>query len=157
MATNEDMPPSGIQILRLLEAARPKDMSVNRWCLASGVSTSFFTDLRNGREPGIWKVERLARRAGLTLSELLDGKEAPVDLTPSEQDLSDMLAGVQSEIPVSVTYADWPRVVASALRARLVRYQDAVKNGDRQWVLTSKSLASPMPPSQPPTRPISPE
>ena len=71
MAKDDAPPGISAQLDRLLVEARPADLSERQWCIQSRVSTSFFTDLRNGREPGIDRVERLANRAGLRLSELV--------------------------------------------------------------------------------------
>lgn len=61
----------------MLRRVQPKGLSVRKWCEASQVSTSFFTDLRKGTEPGIDKIERLVNKAGLSLSQFIANDEAP--------------------------------------------------------------------------------
>jgi hypothetical protein len=73
MARKRESVEPGIPILDLLVAAKPDDLSFNSWCNEAEVSTSYFTDLRKGVEPGLWKIERLARVIGLRLSELVEG------------------------------------------------------------------------------------
>lgn len=65
--------PKGIsgRLERMFERVRPADLSVRQLLIQSNVNTSFFTDISNGREPGIDKIERLANRCGLKLSEFL--------------------------------------------------------------------------------------
>ncbi len=97
-----DVPPGiSAKIDNLLEQARPADLSERQFCLQSKVSTSFFTDLRNGREPGIDKIERLANRAGLTLAQLVDGIVPPLQdrvsvavALPSADQLVPMMRGL---------------------------------------------------------------
>lgn len=71
--------PKGIsaRLEHLFERAKPADLSVRQLLIQSNVNTSFFTDISNGREPGIDKIERLANRCGLRLSELLAEADAP--------------------------------------------------------------------------------
>jgi len=100
MAKNDAPPGISAKLDHLLEVARPKDISERQFCIQSKVSTSFFTDLRNGREPGIDKVERLANRAGLRLSELVQSADAiqpgrlalPIALPSAERMQTMMLA-----------------------------------------------------------------
>lgn len=61
----------------MLRRVQPEGLSVRKWCEASQVSTSFFTDLRNGTEPGIDKIERLVNRAGLSLAQFIADDAAP--------------------------------------------------------------------------------
>ncbi|MDB5550055.1 MAG: hypothetical protein JWL86_39 [Rhizobium sp.] len=81
-------------LLARLEAVRPKELSQNEWCKAAKVNTSYFTGLQNGSEPGLYKMERLARIAGLTLAQLLEGTDIQVsdmkhELVEISRDLSD--------------------------------------------------------------------
>ncbi len=62
-------------LLTHLMVQRPSDMSIAQWLKAAEVNSSFFTDLRNGREPGIYKIERLAAQAGLRMSQFWRGVE----------------------------------------------------------------------------------
>jgi len=56
-------------LLERLAAVKPAGLSKNRWTKLALVSPSFFTDLRKGREPGVYKVERLVIVAGANLSD----------------------------------------------------------------------------------------
>lgn len=62
-------------LLNHLMLVKPADMSVAQWLEAADVNSSYFTDLRNGREPGIYKIERLAAVAAMRLSEFWRGVE----------------------------------------------------------------------------------
>jgi transcriptional regulator with XRE-family HTH domain len=101
-----DVPPGiSARLDHLLELARPAGLSERQFCIQSKVSTSFFTDLRNGRDPSIDRVERLANRAGLRLSQLVDGADAtragrlavPIAL-PSEERLADMMSALLKSV-----------------------------------------------------------
>jgi len=116
-------------IVALLEAVRPRDdagkpVSDRRWCLDAGVNTGFWRDLRKGTMPRIDTVEALARTAGLSLSALLAGDDAPapVDALPSAAEIAQMLADVQAELPAGTALADYPPFVGPALLTRLRRY-----------------------------------
>jgi hypothetical protein len=120
-------------IVALLEAVRPHDaagkpLSDRRWCLDAGVNTGFWRDLRKGTMPRIDTVEALARTAGLSLSALLAGDDAPApatalaDTLPSADALAQMLADVQAELPAGTALADYPPFVGPALLTRLRRY-----------------------------------
>ena len=116
-------------IVALLEAVRPRDaagkpVSDRRWCLDAGVNTGFWRDLRKGTMPRIDTVEALARIAGLSLSQLLAGDDASVevDTLPSADALAQMLADVQAELPAGTALADYPPFVGPALLTRLRRY-----------------------------------
>jgi len=111
-------------LIALLDRAKPAELSHRQWLLQSGVNTSFMTDLSRGVVPGIDKIYRLASRAGLSLSEFFDGHPAACDIFPSVETLTSMLEGVQRELPATASYADWPRLAASALHTRLERYRD---------------------------------
>jgi|GEM_PF-3157913 len=55
-------------LLDCLEAVKPDDLSINAWLKQAGVGSSFFTNLRKGSEPGIYKIERLIEITGVKLS-----------------------------------------------------------------------------------------
>jgi len=58
-------------LLKRLETARiAANISQNELCKRAHVSASFFTGLRNGCEPGLYKIKRLAEVMGLTLSDV---------------------------------------------------------------------------------------
>ena len=101
-----DVPPGiSARLDRLLEQVRPAELSERQFCLQSKVSTSFFTDLRNGTEPGIDRVERLANRAGLRLSQLVEGADhlasgrlAVPMVLPSEERLTAMMSALLKSV-----------------------------------------------------------
>ena len=122
-------PSPAANIVALLEVVRPHDaagkpLSDRRWCLDAGVNTGFWRDLRKGTMPRIDTVEALARIAGLSLSALLAGDQAPApaDTLPSAAALAQMLADVQAELPAGTALADYPPFVGPALLTRLRRY-----------------------------------
>jgi len=61
-------PQRNAELLRCLEAIRPENLSTNEWLRRAQISSSFMTGLKNGREPGVYKVERLIAVAGISLS-----------------------------------------------------------------------------------------
>lgn len=128
MAKKQAPPGISARLDELLMRAQPEDLSERQWCLQAQVSTSFFTDLRKGVEPGIDRVERLARRAGLKLSELVEGAERSVARVPTEDELAEMLAEAQDEAPAGTTLGGYPRAVAAGLRGRLLRHLGAPSN-----------------------------
>ena len=75
MPTDKPRPGISAHLMAMFERVRPEGMSWRQWCEAARVNTSFFTDLRKGREPGIDKIERLAAAAGFTLAEFLGESE----------------------------------------------------------------------------------
>lgn len=102
--------PKGIssRLEHLFEMAKPDDLSVRQLLIQSNVNTSFFTDISNGREPGIDKIERLANRCGLKLSELLQQADdlAPGRLSvpmalPSEDRLRAAIAALVDPLDLS--------------------------------------------------------
>lgn len=101
MAKGDTPPGISARLEGLLLRAMPPDLSERQFCIQSKVSTSFFTDLRKGVEPGIDKVERLANRAGIRLSRLVADADAPragrfaVPLAlPSEPRLQTMMSAM---------------------------------------------------------------
>lgn len=59
---------------RILVAAliniKPSDLAENAWCLRAGIHHNFIRDLRNGKRPWIYNIEKLTVAAGVPLSEL---------------------------------------------------------------------------------------
>jgi hypothetical protein len=75
MAAPKKKPFDNSALLTHLAVRQPGDMSIAQWLQAADVNSSYFTDLRKGVEPSIYKVERLAAVAGLRLSEFWRGVE----------------------------------------------------------------------------------
>ncbi|MBO9380066.1 hypothetical protein GG804_25180 [Sphingomonas histidinilytica] len=79
-------------LLGRLAAIRPPNMSEADWCRAAHVSGQTFQDMRRkGSEPGVFKVDRLARAAGLSIGELIDGQGAGSFSVPSDDVLAEIL------------------------------------------------------------------
>ncbi len=55
-------------LLACLDAIRPEDLNDHAWSKCARVSHNYFENLRLGSEPSIYKVERLVRVAGVSLS-----------------------------------------------------------------------------------------
>ncbi len=91
-------------LLTLIEVGKPADLSVAQWLKAARVSSSFITDLRNGVEPSIYKIERLARAAGMRLSEFWRS----VELIQFEIERRHV-AGLVDEAPNASSISDRPR------------------------------------------------
>lgn len=69
-------------------------------------------------------LQKLAESAGLpTVLDFLEGQARPS--VPSEHVLAAMIEEAQREIPTTASYGDWPRVVASSLRAQLLQFQSS--------------------------------
>jgi transcriptional regulator with XRE-family HTH domain len=83
------------------------------------------------KSPTLEKVEALAKALEVDPAWLAFGREpAPI---PSEDELSRMIARAMAELPVGVTYEDYPTAVSSNLREQLRLYQahgGFRKNGD---------------------------
>lgn len=137
MAKVKLTPGVSAHLIDLLENVRPehperpgKPISDNRWCEDAGVSTGFWRDLRKGAVPSIDNVERMARVAGLRLSELIEGVEPLAHPIPSESELAVMLEQAQREVPVErLTLGGYPSAVAAALRSRLQQYAETGASG----------------------------
>jgi hypothetical protein len=74
--------------------------------------------------PSSRTAELFGNKRGLSLDEACTLVEKfrlqpPMVMLPSEEVLTEMLRGAQSELPAGLPYAEWPRAVASALRTRL--------------------------------------
>ena len=128
MAKEKPAPGISARLVTLLEGVRPSDeetgkaLSDNKWCEAAGVNSGFWRDLRGGSVPSIDNVERMARAAGLKLSDLIDGAERPVNPLPSAAELEQMVSDAQGELVPGTTLSDYPRFVGPALLTRLERY-----------------------------------
>lgn len=144
MAKRTSQPGISAQLVELLHRVRPideetgKPISENKWCIQAGVNGGYFRDLRNGVEPGLDKIERLARRAGVTLTELLEGAERPIDPLPSAEELSGFVAAAQGELQPGATLADYPQVVGPAVLSRLRRFV-----ADRRFALSDDASSAP--------------
>lgn len=79
-------------LLGRLAAVRPPEISEADWCRAAHVSGQTFQDMRRkGSEPGVFKVDRLARAAGLSIGELIDGNSATSSSIPSDAVIAEIL------------------------------------------------------------------
>lgn len=75
------------------------------------------------REPSFDDLEKLARVLEVTVSDLF--REGSVDTAPSASDLAGMVQRAMDELPVGVSFADYPTAVASSLHDQLAQYQAA--------------------------------
>lgn len=147
-----DVPPGvSASLIDILQRAKPSELSVRKWCEQARVSPSFFTDLKNGREPGIDKVERLAAVVGLTLSELVAGQQPPTRIVPDESELEAMLSEIVSdEVTMQTRLADLPRIFGTALHVQLEHYRSGL--GTRPAVSEESARGASARPRQPTTR-----
>ena len=103
-------------------AANPK-ATMRSVSLAAG-SDSMLSKIMNPekkggiRHPSIEKMEAIARALGVSPSWLVYG-EGPADPIPDADELARMIERAMAELPVGVTYADYPDAVAASLRAQL--------------------------------------
>lgn len=68
------------------------------------------------------RVYEIAAVLRCSVSEILDGPKPPEAL-PSVDELARMIQGAMDELPVGVSYGDYPEAVASSLHDRLVLFQ----------------------------------
>lgn len=121
MTKKKPMDPFAQQILDLLEAARPyvegskKRLSDNKWCEMAGVNTGFWRDLRNGSEPGVVRLQRLADIAQIKLSTLIAAAENPPFQLPSEDRLTEMMAGLLEGVGLEDVAAEHAKTLAERL------------------------------------------
>lgn len=133
MAKVEAPPGVSAKLIDLLMSAKPDELSERQWCMKAQVSTSFFTDLRNGREPGIDKVERMAGAIGLSLSEFLAGQRPPIRLVPEAEELEQMLSEiVGDEITMQTRPSDLPRIFGTALHGQLKHYRSGLASPKKE-------------------------
>lgn len=76
-------------IVELLPAmfarAKPDDLSWRQWTIQADVSGSFFTDVKNGIDPSIGRVERVVNAIGLSLVDFFEGR-LPADVVASSDE-----------------------------------------------------------------------
>lgn len=75
-----------------------------------------------GRQPRRGSLEAIAAALEVELSSLFEEGDGS-DLFPSEDELARMIQRAMGELPVGVTYADYPQAVSSNLHAQLRQYQ----------------------------------
>lgn len=121
MSTKKPVDPFAAQILEQLEAVRPvvegtgKPLSDNKWCELSGVNLGFWRDLRNGSEPGVIKLSRLAATAQVRLSSLIAAAETPAFKLPSEERLTEVMAGLLEAVGLEEAAAEHAKTLAQRL------------------------------------------
>lgn len=77
-----------------------------------------------GRQPRKGYLEMIAAALEVELAALFEEGDAS-DAFPSEAELARMIERAMGELPVGVSYADYPQAVSSNLHAQLMRYQAA--------------------------------
>lgn len=136
---------------RLREARAKKFETASEAAEALGVKRSTYIGHENGHRGFPAKsAPQYARKFGVSEEWLLYGKgEGASNLIPTEEQLADMLVEAQRELPANLTIGDWPRTVASALRAQLERFADVgLATGDPEdgpKTSPGKSARSPRP------------
>jgi transcriptional regulator with XRE-family HTH domain len=95
------------------------------------------------KSPTIDTLENIARALGVSPSWLAFGVED--NPLPSESDLEEMIEAAMRELPVGVTYSDYPSAVASGLRSRLRRWQVAGGSVGTEAEETSHDKGAPPP------------
>lgn len=121
-------------LVAILESARPFDdekgrpLSDNRWCELAEVSPGFWRDLRKGAEPGIDKVQRMARVAGLSLAELEARSRAAL---PSAEKLTEAMAGLLDSVGLHDLSEKYAEQLALRLPAVLAEIQSPVEQPGR--------------------------
>lgn len=99
------------------------------------------------RDTSLKRLVNLAQVLGVSPGQLLDG---PTRL-PTQAEVAEMLAVAQSELPIGVSYADYPTAVASSLHAQLLRYAGRSANahvGSRAPSTSPDEVAPPRPPTK---------
>lgn len=122
---------------KLMKLPRPDALSNNEWAKRAGVNTSFFTNLRNGSQPGVVNLEAVLRVVDISLPEFFLGNGVgQLTYLPSVQDLEgamraalpglprspDRRAEYLAEVVLSVLALrpDWNTIPSNADRTALV-------------------------------------
>lgn len=66
------------ELYRRFEAVKPDGLPWTTWAAQAGVSRSFFTDVKEGADPGVGRVERVLAVVGLSLPEFFADKRPMV-------------------------------------------------------------------------------
>lgn len=74
-----------------------------------------------GRQPRRASLAKLAKVLGVEVAELFDAAED--NLTPSPEELADMIARAMRELPVGVSYEDYPTAVSASLHDQLKQFR----------------------------------
>ena len=77
------------------------------------------------RTPSVERLFEIARVLNCKPGELLDGPPGAASKMPTGHELMEMIQRAMAELPVGVTFADYPSAVSTSLRAQLERYQAA--------------------------------
>lgn len=83
---------------------------------AIGTSESMMVKLEHGARclTSEW-LERLGAALDIEPYLLI----APPDLTPSEEEVAELVADVQARLPAGLPYSEWPKAIAAGLAIRL--------------------------------------
>lgn len=85
---------------KLMDLRRPASMSNNEWTRRAGVSTSFFTNLKNGSEPSVGTLRDVLRVVDVTLPEFfIEEAAGRMVRLPTQRELHDALQEALPELP----------------------------------------------------------
>ncbi len=73
------------------------------------------------REPSFADIENIAKALNVNVAELF--QDGVLDPDPTEVELAGMIAQAMSELPVGLTFEDYPRAVSSSLHEQLKRFR----------------------------------
>ncbi|MFD2501458.1 hypothetical protein ACFSTI_24975 [Rhizorhabdus histidinilytica] len=92
-----DVRPQVLRFMARLDEIRPDDLKDSEHCKLAKVNSNYLQNLREGKEPGLFKADRLASVAGVTLAELMEGVGRP--FWPNAEQLASMIDRAMGEIP----------------------------------------------------------
>lgn len=78
-------------LYKMLEAIKPENMAWSAWADKAGLNPNFFSDIKKGTDPGLFKITRVCAAIGRTLPELLGIKSEPRPVVPSAAVLLSLL------------------------------------------------------------------
>jgi DNA-binding XRE family transcriptional regulator len=99
---------------------------------ALGIAQSTYIAHENGNRGFPAKRAPIyARKFKVSEEWLLYGKGEAADPLPSEDEIAEILGDIQTQLPASLPYSEWPRAVAAGLRLRLELLLGDRSNADR--------------------------
>lgn len=135
-------------LYRRFESIKPDGLSWAAWAVNAGVSRSFFTDVKEGTDPGIGRVERVLAVVGLSLPEFFADKRPMIPVSrslPSAEVCAVLLRDLVRKIsPTKMPSEARLAILGEALRGTLALLADdpAAANDPALALRTVQGLAS---------------
>lgn len=84
---------------RLMALPRSADMSNQAWTKNAGVNTSFFTNLRNGSQPGVGNLKSVLDVVGISLSTFFADDDHKLDTCATRDRMAGALDVLLAQMP----------------------------------------------------------